>query len=174
MYQNVKYRILDKEEKGKDGKIYISLQYRTKKVKSSSVKRYMNCEHKLIKLSKCAGSYLRYITEKMDDANTIHHTQMFKAEFNLHMQRSCQKEYKDQTLRSALTELVKQGLLIKYADKIDYTVNPLYFTKGNISKNERSSLIRQLLEKAVKTPKNSKSNIKKAMDIGQKKKKKKN
>lgn len=135
--------------------------YKTKKTTKSCVQRYMCCQHKLAKLTKCAEMLLRFITEEMDQSNNICHSVQLRRKFGGQMKVSCNLVYVDDTIKKAFYELVNHGLIVSYGIKTDYTVNPLYYFKG--SEKSREIIITHLLRKA-RNP-NPGSNIKQALGI---------
>ena len=101
-----------------------------------------------------------YMSEQMDEKNTIHATKFFREKFIRFIHKTCNKKFEDQTVRNALTELVNSDLLISYGGKIDYTVNPLNYYRG--TEKSRTKLIYDLLNQ-VKKISNPKSNIRRAL-----------
>lgn len=146
---------------GADGLIMPSI--RTKKVKNTYVKRFQNCQHKLFKLTKCAEMLLRFLTEEMDSVNSIHNSKSFRKSFRVHMQKDCGMSYADVTVKKAFKELVDQDLLISWAVKSTYTVNPMYFFCG--SEKERIALLQSLMKDAAAGNFNKGSNLKRAMKL---------
>lgn len=133
----------------------------TKKVKKASVKRYMSNQHKHARLTKCAEMLLRFLTEEMDEANNISHTQMLRTRFRDHMKKDCSLEFTDDTVKKAFYSLVNEGLIIKYGSRLDYTVNPMCYFKG--SEEKRVKILTQLLRFARTAP--SSSNVKSALGL---------
>jgi hypothetical protein len=118
--------------------------YKSKSFTEDNVKRYQNCQHKLIKLTKVAEMYLRYLTEHMDKANVVHITKGTRVAFKNHMEKDCGENYKDDTIKKALGQLTKAGLVIKMGARIDYMVNPSHHFKGTNA--ERKKLLQVLVK----------------------------
>lgn len=116
--------------------------YKTKTYTKNSVKRYMNCMHKLAKVGRCAVMYIHFLSEEMDGSNGFSHTAQLRSKFIRQIHRSTGTKYTDRTVKHALKELISAGLVITYGRRLDYTVNPLHYFKG--SEKERKDLIYSL------------------------------
>ena len=117
--------------------------YKTKRYTKFKTSRYHNCQHKLAKITKCAEMLLRFLTEEMDCDNGVTHTFALRRKFRFHMSKDCGLKYKDDTVKKAFYELVAQDLVVKYASKTDYLVNPKYYYGR--SEQKRIALIQQLI-----------------------------
>lgn len=122
----------------------------------------MNCQHKLIRLTKVANAYLMFLTEQIDyEDNYFSHTVVMRQKFIDHIWQTCQVKWKDSAVKSAFKQLIKQGLIISYGGRIEYTVNPIHFYKG--PESERKKLIQSLISQARLT--SGKSNIKMCLGL---------
>lgn len=136
--------------------------WKTKKVVIKNVRRYQNCQHKLIRLSRVAYMYMLFLTELMDEEdNFFTHTSKTRTDFINYVNANCQITWTDHAVKKAFGQLVSQGLIISYGKRIDYTVNPIYFYKGD--EDERRSLIANLINQANNPSKGS--NIKTALAV---------
>ena len=136
--------------------------YKSKSFTEDNVKRYQNCQHKLIKLTKVAEMFLRYLTEQMDKSNVVHITKATRVSFQNHMQKDCGENYKDDTIKKALGQLTKAGLVIKVGARIDYMVNPSHYFKGTNA--ERKKLLQVLVKEWEQNPEGN-LNIQKALGL---------
>lgn len=136
-------------------------QFGQKKIMTSSVRRYNNSIFKVAKLDKCTNLFLNYLTEEMDSINSVHLTDFIRSKFIDFVKKNCGEVYADSTIKQAITSLKKNGLLIHYGVRVDYTVNPLYFFKGE--EKEREKLIKELLYEYSINP--TKGNLKFALGM---------
>ena len=118
--------------------------FKSKSFTKDNVRRFQNCQHKLIKITKTAEMYLRFLTEEMDKSNVIHITQSTRDTFRQQMKKDCGVDYKDDTIKKALKQLVDSGLVIKMGARIDYTVNPANYFKG--TDKARKRLLQSLIQ----------------------------
>ena len=126
-----------------------------------NVKRYANCQHKLLKVSRCANSLINYLSEKMDSGNNIVHTKMLRDDFRGFIYKTAQIKYTDNTVKRAFKELTDVTLLIKMGPRSEYKVNPLHFFQGN--EKSREELLHELCRKSE--IRDFRSNIKEALGL---------
>ena len=136
--------------------------YKSKSFIKDNVRRFQNCQHKLIQITKTAEMYLRFLTEEMDNSNVIHITQSTRVTFRQQMKKDCGIDFKDDTIKKALKQLVDAGLVIKMGAKIDYTINPAHFFKG--TDKARKKLLQSLIQHWIDDPVGN-SNIKDALGL---------
>jgi hypothetical protein len=109
------------------------------------VKRYTNSFHLLSRLSKCERLLIDYLSEVMDEKNTITNNQASRDGFNDLIKQTGGDMYSDSTIQKAFSELSSLDLLYKIKGKRGiYQVSLYHFFKG--SEEERKILIRQQLE----------------------------
>lgn len=137
--------------------------YSYSRVVKNKSSRYHNCQHLLIKLSKCAEMFLRYSTEIMDKENRFVNSVLVRQNFIEHMKKDCATSYKDDTVQSAINEIKAVGLYIKPGIRTVYIVNPLYYFNGVDS--NRVKLISKLMQEAKTQPIHKDSNIIKALVV---------
>ena len=134
----------------KDAEGYVSLVYKTKRVATSSTKRYYNSLQKTSKLPSAARDLLDYISERMGENNEVENTLGLRDGFLKHMNKDCAVKYSHQTVHKAFQKLKKHGLLIMRVKlRKVYTVNPLHYFKG--TENKRKKLLRELYNEACKS-----------------------
>jgi tRNA/tmRNA/rRNA uracil-C5-methylase (TrmA/RlmC/RlmD family) len=146
--------------KNEDG--YILPNYKWfKYTVTDSIKRYKNCQHKLLKVSKCANALINYLSENMDSDNSFIHTKKLRDDFRSFISKIAQINYSDATVKRALKELTDASLLIKMGPKSEYRVNPLHFFQG--SEKSREELLKELCRKSE--TRDFRSNIKEALGL---------
>ncbi len=145
-YKTITYMSnIEKTEEVVDGQpIYIPI-YEEKDVVVSSTKRFHNCIYLLAGLPGCARDLMDYLTEIMDNYNTVRNDSITRAGFINFVKGITNNEvlYKDSTVNSNFNLLFKRGLLLQKGKGI-YTVNPEYFYKGD--DKDRLKHIKMLLE----------------------------
>jgi len=137
-------------------------KYVTKKYTSECYKVYYNMQYKIAKLDKCAILLFLFLSEKMDKSNNIVHVKSIRTEFINHSKKNLGIDYKDDTVKKAFAQLVKNDLLIQYDTKIDYTVNPIHVFKE--SEEKRKSILQSLI-KTFNGITKTKSNYKRALGL---------
>lgn len=113
--------------------------YSHEMVRMSHTKRYHNCLYVLAGLASCARDLMDYITEKMDDNNTIATNQYFRQRFISFIYDSTggNVKYCDSSVKRALRDLTGKKL-IRPIQRGASQVNPLYFWKNDDSERERA------------------------------------
>jgi len=153
---NVRYRIYIAQN-GLKLPEFVTKQYTTK-----CYKMYYNLQYKIAKLDKCAILLFHFLAERMDNSNNIVHVKSLRTEFINHSNKNLGINYKDETVKKAFAQLVKNDLMIKYDVKSDYTLNPIHVFKG--SEEKRIRLLQTLINTINDIPK-TKSNYKRALGL---------
>ena len=136
--------------------------FKTKNFKTKGYKLYENVMYKIAKLDRCSTLLFHFLCEKMDESNTIHSTAALRSEFISKVQKIAGLKFEEETVKKALSKLIKVELLINYGKRIDYTVNPQHVFKG--SETDRKRLIQRIIyDQSIK--KNYKSNYKSALGL---------
>jgi hypothetical protein len=113
----------------------------------TSLKSYPNHSHLYIKLTPVAQALILFLAERMhSETNLVINHPSERDEFISFMKRSINADYKDATVRKAVTELKLSGYLMDVKKARRLIVNPLYYFRG--SEIQREILIGQLLHEA--------------------------
>jgi hypothetical protein len=154
---NVKYKIYVVEEGIKLPK-YLTTKYTT-----FGYKMYNNVQYKLASIDKCAMLLFHFLAEKMDESNNVTHTEVIRNEFMAHAKKNLNLDFKDDTIKKAFYQLVKEDLIIKYKLRSEFTLNPRHVFKS--TEEDRKKLIQTLINTFSNFKSNTKSNYKKALGI---------
>lgn len=119
-----------------------------KEIKMPATKRFHNCLHILLGLSKCQRLLMDWLAEEMDDDNMIVHDEHMRRKF-INFIASIQVEgkvlkYEDQTVANAFNDIVKRQDLLKKLAKSRYRLNPEYYWRG--SDKDRIDAIMMMIE----------------------------
>jgi hypothetical protein len=136
--------------------------FKTKTYTTKGYKFYENIMYKIAKLDRCSTLLFHFLCEEMDESNTIHSTAAVRSEFIRKFIQIAGLKFKDETVKKALSKLIKAELIIKYGKRIDYTVNPQHVFKG--SETARKSLIQKIIYDQ-RNKNNYKSNYKSALGL---------
>jgi hypothetical protein len=154
---NVKYVIYVKEED------LMLPKYVTKQYTTVGYILYENVQYKIAKLDKCAMLLFHFLAEKMDQSNNITHTVALRKEFVAHANKNLSIDFKDDTVKKAFSQLVKNDLIIKYDVKSDFTMNPRHVFKS--TEENRKKLLQTLIKTFSAYNLNTKSNYKSALGL---------
>lgn len=105
--------------------------FKTKRVMTTSTRRFNNNIYRTAKLSPATRNLLDYIIQEMDKYNRISNNALFRSNF-LHLINSdCNVNLKEDTVNKGFQELKKAGLLVTMNKKRGvYTVNPIFYFNG--------------------------------------------
>jgi hypothetical protein len=154
---NVKYVIYVEKDGIKLPK-YLTVKYAT-----IGYKMYNNVQYKLASIDKCALLLFHFLAEKMDESNNITHTVVIRKEFIAHAKTNLSIDFKDDTVKKAWYQLVKEDLIIKYKLKSEFTMNPRHVFKS--TEEDRKKLIQTLIKTFSSFKSYSDSNYKKALGL---------
>ena len=109
------------------------------RVTMNHTKRYHNCLFLLAKLPPCARDLADWLTEQMDEDNTVYNNITSRKKFQdfISKSRYVKETYKDITIKVAFKTLVKRSILLSKNRGV-YQMNPLYFFKGTDNKRIES------------------------------------
>jgi hypothetical protein len=99
----------------------------------------------------------------MDESNNVTHTEVIRNEFMAHAKKNLSLDFKDDTIKKAFYQLVKEDLIIKYKLRSEFTLNPRHVFKS--TEEDRKKLIQTLINTFSNFKSNTKSNYKKALGI---------
>ena len=119
------------------------LSFKTRRIVASTTKRFNNSIHKTAKLSPAVRNLLDFIVQEMDDDNRVMNNTLLRCKFLHLINNDCGVSLKEDTVNKGFQELQRIGLLIPMLKRGLYTVNPIYYFNGSLSR--RKSLIQRML-----------------------------
>lgn len=137
--------------------------FKSKKVVTSSVRRFNNNLHKTASLPASARNLLDYIIQMMSMENEIENTVLFRKNYLEMMSSNCRIKYAEDTVNKGFQILRESDILIPFDKKRGaYIVNPLYFFNG--TDYNRKKLLQKMLN-ATPDSKYKDTNLKRAMGL---------
>jgi len=126
---------------GENGYVYASVGF---------VRQYTNTISLLWELSKRARRLLEFSLFEMDENNIIRTGKYFIGKLNSFLSNNSIATYSDDSVKKALTELVKKDVFIKER-RGTYLVNPLFFDAGNEYKRIKKIQVMMEFKAGVRT-----------------------
>jgi hypothetical protein len=146
-----------------DEDIHVPDKYYTYTYPISGVIHFNNHMHLRVKLTPVAGLLLDYLCQIMDSStNEFHNDESTRIKFIEFMIKHCGTEYKQETVKKALTLLKDVGFIVKRSKAKRLIINPLYCFRGSMK--QREALFKELLSEAT-NPKTANHDIIKKLKL---------